>query len=154
MTAIRFAKGSLGAMVVLLLISATARTSDLGVPRIWTPPAVSTEGYETSTTFTPDGREMYYISASKAFTDFRILVSQTEVIGRTFTASARDQMGGRKSVVCRLVTTSSKLALHYPQKANAFCMHKPMEHALEKFSLSISKANQEKDGRRSARVES
>lgn len=47
----------------------------------WTPPAVSTDGYEASPTFTPDGREMYYISASKTFTDFRILVSRCGATG-------------------------------------------------------------------------
>jgi Tol biopolymer transport system component len=44
-------------------------------PVPWTPQAVSTENYESSPTFTPDGREMYYVAADRNFRNYRILRS-------------------------------------------------------------------------------
>jgi Tol biopolymer transport system component len=68
-------------MAVGLSAIASEPRSNLVSPKHWTPLAVSTDGYEASPTFTPDGREMYYIGASKTFTDFRILVSQCGATG-------------------------------------------------------------------------
>lgn len=42
----------------------------------WTPAAIVTEGYESSPTFTPDGQEMYFVSADRRFRNYRILRSQ------------------------------------------------------------------------------
>jgi Tol biopolymer transport system component len=46
--------------------------------RLWTPPAVASPGYESSPTFTADGREMYFLSADAAFGRFRIMVTRCE----------------------------------------------------------------------------
>jgi hypothetical protein len=43
---------------------------------LWTPEAVSTRGYESSPTFTPEGREMYFVGADQSFRGFRILRSR------------------------------------------------------------------------------
>lgn len=66
---------AVGAPFASLLLLATSAPS---MPQRWTPAAVSTEGYESSPTFTTDGREMYYIGASNTFPAFRILVSRCE----------------------------------------------------------------------------
>lgn len=44
----------------------------------WTPAAISSSGYESSPTFTPDGREMYFLSADASFDNYRVLVSRCE----------------------------------------------------------------------------
>ncbi|MFC3711102.1 TolB family protein [Sphingoaurantiacus capsulatus] len=41
----------------------------------WTPPAISTPGYETSPTFTPDGRTMVYLAADAAFGKYSLMQS-------------------------------------------------------------------------------
>lgn len=46
------------------------------MPLMWTPSEISTAGYESSPTFTPDGREMYYVSANPQFRDYQILMSR------------------------------------------------------------------------------
>ncbi len=46
--------------------------------QLWTPPAISTSGYESSPTFTPDGREMYFVSADRNFRGYQILRSRCE----------------------------------------------------------------------------
>jgi Tol biopolymer transport system component len=45
-------------------------------PQRWTPAAVSTEQYESSPTFTPDGREMYFMSADRQFRNYRLMLSR------------------------------------------------------------------------------
>lgn len=47
-------------------------------PVLWTPPAIATEGYESSPTFTPDGQEMYFVAADRNFRNYRILWSTCE----------------------------------------------------------------------------
>ncbi|ANF54896.1 hypothetical protein DA69_09145 [Brevundimonas naejangsanensis] len=47
-------------------------------PVRWTPAAVSTENYESSPTFTPDGREMYFVAADRNFRNYRILKTTCE----------------------------------------------------------------------------
>lgn len=47
-------------------------------PVRWTPTAVSTGNYESSPTFTPDGREMYFVAADRNFRNYRILRSTCE----------------------------------------------------------------------------
>jgi Tol biopolymer transport system component len=66
---------AVGAPLASLFLLAALEPS---MPQLWTPAAVSTEGYEASPTFTPNGREMYYIGASSTFSAFRILVSRCE----------------------------------------------------------------------------
>lgn len=47
-------------------------------PVLWTPQAVASDGYESSPTFTPDGLEMYFVSADRNFRNYRILWSTCE----------------------------------------------------------------------------
>ena len=47
-------------------------------PVVWTPAAITTAGYESSPTFTPDGKEMYFVSADQQFRNYRILRSRCE----------------------------------------------------------------------------
>lgn len=67
--------GAIGAPLASLFLLGASGPS---TPQLWTPAEISTEGYEASPTFTPDGREMYYLGASKTFSAFRILVSRCE----------------------------------------------------------------------------
>lgn len=53
----------------LIVLSASAATR-------WTPHNLSTDQYESSPTFTPDGREIFFMSSDKAFGKYRILWSQ------------------------------------------------------------------------------
>ena len=46
------------------------------LPQLWTPAAIATDRYESSPTFTPDGREMYFVSADRQFRNYRILRSR------------------------------------------------------------------------------
>lgn len=45
---------------------------------LWTPAAISGPGYESSPTFTPDGRTMIYLAADKDFQTYRLMQSQCE----------------------------------------------------------------------------
>lgn len=65
----------------VLVMTPTAENGFGSEPRVWTPSAVSTDGYESSPTFTPDGREMYYVSADRSFRSYRIMVSRCETGG-------------------------------------------------------------------------
>ena len=47
-----------------------------GTPVRWTPPALSGELYESSPTFSPDGSEVVFMRASRAFSDYRLLSSR------------------------------------------------------------------------------
>lgn len=44
-------------------------------PVRWTPDAIATAQYESSATFTPDGREMFFMSSDAAFSRYRLLWS-------------------------------------------------------------------------------
>jgi Tol biopolymer transport system component len=60
-------------------LSSRAPSADaVPVPKLWTPTAISTAGYESSPTFTPDGQEMYFVSADRNFRNYRILRSRCE----------------------------------------------------------------------------
>jgi hypothetical protein len=47
-------------------------------PQHWTPPAVASSRYEASPTFSPDGREMIFLSADANFTNYRLLSLRCE----------------------------------------------------------------------------
>ena len=55
-----------------------ATTDTARLPQLWTPASIMTAGYESSPTFTPDGREMYFVSADANFRNYRILHSRCE----------------------------------------------------------------------------
>lgn len=59
--------------VASIALPLSAQTSG---PRRWTPAAISTAEYEASATFTPDGREMYFLRADRNFANYRLLVSR------------------------------------------------------------------------------
>lgn len=67
----RAGKGLVAA--ALLLTSASAAPQ---APARWTPDAISTPGYEASPTFSPDGRELIYLSADARFRNWRLLASR------------------------------------------------------------------------------
>jgi Tol biopolymer transport system component len=68
-------------MVRLALASALA-TSTLvcaaEAPRRWTPEAIASNRYESSPTFTPDGREMFFMRADRGFGNYRLMWSRCE----------------------------------------------------------------------------
>lgn len=44
----------------------------------WTPAAIATDQYETTPTFTPDGREMFYMQSDPSFRRYRLLWSRCD----------------------------------------------------------------------------
>lgn len=47
-------------------------------PRRWAPPPIASDQYESSPTFTPDGRELYFMRSNPQFAQWRILQSRCE----------------------------------------------------------------------------
>jgi Tol biopolymer transport system component len=45
---------------------------------LWTPPAIASDQYESTPTFTPDGREMYFMRADASFERYRLMWSRCE----------------------------------------------------------------------------
>lgn len=64
-----------GCVAALLLLSTGAsEAAPQGVvARRWTPPELSTDQYESSPTFTPDGREMFFMLADRNFDNYRVM---------------------------------------------------------------------------------
>lgn len=58
--------------------AATGAFANESVAVRWTPPAISSDQYESSPTFTPDGREMFFMRADKRFQNYRLLWSRCE----------------------------------------------------------------------------
>ncbi|MGV3730539.1 MAG: hypothetical protein ACO1NN_07235 [Sphingopyxis sp.] len=56
--------------------SAAADTSAKGAATLWTPAAIASDGYESSPTFTLDGRTMIYLAADKDFGSYRLMQSR------------------------------------------------------------------------------
>lgn len=44
-------------------------------PRLWTPDSLSSDQYESSPAFSPDGRELFYFRADRGFGNYRLLQS-------------------------------------------------------------------------------
>ncbi len=59
---------------------ATPSTATLtaDAPVRWTPPALSTDQYESSPTLSPDGRELFFFRADRQFDHYRLLYSRCE----------------------------------------------------------------------------
>jgi len=77
--------------ILLILISAIGAPSAAAfeaVARRWTPPSISSDQYESSPTFTPDGREMYFMRADAAFGKYRLMSSRCEAGAWTIPAPA------------------------------------------------------------------
>jgi hypothetical protein len=79
--------------VIVVLARTAAATNLLGIlqyparqlnverpaaARLWTPPAIASDAYESSPSFTPDGREMYFFRADNNFAGYRLMVSRCE----------------------------------------------------------------------------
>ncbi len=45
---------------------------------VWTPPAIASDQYEATPTFTPDGREMYFMLSDPRFERYRLMWSRCE----------------------------------------------------------------------------
>jgi Tol biopolymer transport system component len=66
--------------ITALFLAITAVTAS-AEPSIWTPTEVSTEEYESSPTFSPDGQEMFFMRADKSFQNYRLMWSRCERTG-------------------------------------------------------------------------
>lgn len=65
----------------LAACSAAADTTTPGPSTLWTPAAIATDAYESSPTFTPDGKAMIYLAADKDFRNYRLMQSRCEAGG-------------------------------------------------------------------------
>ncbi|GAO77164.1 MULTISPECIES: TolB family protein [unclassified Sphingopyxis] len=65
-------------LTVLAGCTAAADTPGPASATLWTPAAISGPGYESSPTFTPDGRTMLYLAADKDFRNYRLMQSRCE----------------------------------------------------------------------------
>ncbi len=61
-------------VVPLLLLASLSAVG--GTPRHWTPPAIASDRYESTPTFSPDGREVYFMRAGRDFGGYRLLRSR------------------------------------------------------------------------------
>lgn len=61
--------------------AATAPALIAATPQRWTPPALSSELYESSPTFSADGREVYFMRSQRDFTGWRLLYSRCQAGG-------------------------------------------------------------------------
>jgi Tol biopolymer transport system component len=64
-----------------LLLGACGAAADAPMPgpaTLWTPAAIASDGYESSPTFTPDGRVMIYLAADQDFATYRLMQSTCE----------------------------------------------------------------------------
>ena len=71
------------AVACLLLCSACSGTraqeaDAASHPIRWTPPALSTDQYESSPSLSPDGRELFFFRADRQFDNYRLLQSYCE----------------------------------------------------------------------------
>lgn len=57
---------------------AAAAPSPSNAPRLWTPPGIASAEYESTPTFTPDGREIYFMRADPAFSTYRLVWSRCQ----------------------------------------------------------------------------
>ena len=48
----------------------------VAVARVWTPAGIATDQYEATPTFTPDGREMYFMPSDPQFERYRLMMSR------------------------------------------------------------------------------
>ncbi|RDZ26079.1 TolB family protein [Lysobacter silvisoli] len=66
------------AACLLCVFALPACGADAPGAQRWTPPALSSDQYESSPTFSPDGRELYFMRADRAFGRYRVLMSRCE----------------------------------------------------------------------------
>jgi Tol biopolymer transport system component len=75
------ARGVLRALPCALVIAACSPAARS--PARWTPPALATDQYESTPTFSPDGRELYFFRADRQFRNYRLLMSTCTSAGWT-----------------------------------------------------------------------
>jgi hypothetical protein len=63
---------------IVPLGNAVAAGNVANVARRWTPDAIASAGYESSPTFSPEGQEMFFLSADANFSNYRILYSRCQ----------------------------------------------------------------------------
>ena len=63
-------------LAIALALSACGNAPPAPEPIRWTPAAISTADYETTPTFSPDGREMVFFRADPGFATYRLFRSQ------------------------------------------------------------------------------
>jgi Tol biopolymer transport system component len=64
------------ALIGLVAGAACARPPEAGPPRPWTPAPIASDQYESSPTFSPDGREVVFMRSDPAFQRYRLLWSR------------------------------------------------------------------------------
>lgn len=69
---------ALACAAALAACGVAAETPKPAAATLWTPAAISGPGYESSPTFTPDGRTMIYLAADKDFGTYRLMQSHCE----------------------------------------------------------------------------
>jgi hypothetical protein len=69
---------SVRTITVFLLLLPCIVTAYEGGAKRWTPSEIATDQYESSPTFTPDGREIFFMSSNTGFDHYRILWSRCE----------------------------------------------------------------------------
>lgn len=62
----------------LCLLAALAGACHADATQPWTPAAIASDQYESSPTFSPDGRELYFMRSDRAFGRYRLLMSRCE----------------------------------------------------------------------------
>jgi len=74
---------ALAGMIALLGVAGSAcsagteeQTRPMAAAERWTPPAISSTGYEASPTFTPDGQTMFYIASDPNFSTYKVMQSR------------------------------------------------------------------------------
>ena len=76
------ARNAIGPCLLLGLLACHAAPAEeaatSAAPVRWTPPALSTDQYESSPTFSPDGRELFFLRADRQFDNYRLLQSRCE----------------------------------------------------------------------------
>ena len=65
-------------MLLAAVSGATPTAAPTSAPVRWTPQAIATSAYEATPTFSPDGKEMYYMTSDPAFRRYSLLVSRCE----------------------------------------------------------------------------
>ncbi|WP_129791786.1 PD40 domain-containing protein [Sphingosinicella sp. CPCC 101087] len=78
MKAANMEKRLAGIAAAAAMLAATEAGAAGRAPEAWTPDAISTEGYESSPAFMPDGREIYYVAADANFRGWRIMRSRCD----------------------------------------------------------------------------
>ncbi len=71
------------AFTVLIPTAWAAPPVTAGPPAKWTPPGIASAQYESSPTFTADGREMHFFRADTRFSNYHLLFSRCEASGWT-----------------------------------------------------------------------